>query len=187
MICRGFRRFRGPVRVPRIDPESAESPREFEPGRLRGRLRPVGPGLRTGARRCRRWCGSRRAPVVGRCAGVLAGGDEERDVGVAEIVGPHRLADRFPYRRIPEAATKAAQVEPPTFGGGEDEVLVARVGVEMCGEFVGEESGEADGATSCGCLAVSLRIGAQVQALPRTTRTMTRGPDTRDLVREGSS
>jgi hypothetical protein len=53
--------------------------------------------------------------------------------------------DRRPYGRVPEAATEDAQIERSAFGGGEDEVLLAWVRVEMCGEFVGEEWREAHG------------------------------------------
>ena len=34
---------------------------------------------------------------LGDDVGVFSGGDEESDVGVAEVAGPHRLTDRFPY------------------------------------------------------------------------------------------
>ena len=53
---------------------------------------------------------------------------------------------------VPEAAAEDPQVEPSAFGGGEGQVLLARVRVEMCGEFAGEEWGEADGAPCGGCL-----------------------------------
>jgi hypothetical protein len=42
--------------------------------------------------------------------GVLAGGDEESDVGVAEVVGSHRLTDRCPYGGVPDATAEDAQV-----------------------------------------------------------------------------
>ncbi len=83
--------------------------------------------------------------------GVFSGGDEQGDVGVAQVVWPHRFSDESWT-----AGTRCAagQCEPsgPPLGCGEDEVVLTRVGRQVCGEFFGEEWGEADGAAGGRCL-----------------------------------
>jgi hypothetical protein len=53
--------------------------------------------------------------------GVGALGDEEGDVAVAEVVEPHRWADRVCDGGEPEAAAEGVAADGSAFGGGEDQ------------------------------------------------------------------